>query len=317
MPLPDPTEQEIVGWFDSLSNWGRWGPDDQRGTLNLITPDRRRHAAGLVQDGLTVSCAWPISVKEDPDQVHAPRHYMMAAGEGEPAPGSRGRSNSLDVWNIAPHGLTITHLDAPSHTFWRSTPDAPRTMYNGHRADRVRTREGATAGSIELAGDGIVGRGVLLDLPRLRGVGWWPAGTAFHVDELEAAEQAQGVRAGEGDILMIRTGFPKMRTVEGPKWPVAQAGPHPTCLAWFRERGIAVLACDTANDVQPARYPGIGLPVHGIGMAAMGLWLMDNGNYEELTEACARLGRWEFLVTLAVLKLQHGTGSPVNPIALL
>lgn len=190
-------------------------------------------------------------------------------------------------------------------------------MYNGHRADQVRTREGAVAGSIELAGGGISGRGVLIDLPRLRGIAWWEPGTPFHVSDLEEAERAQGVRVEPGDILMVRTGFPKMRTELGPRWPVAQAGPHPTCLPWFKERDIAVLACDTANDVQPARYPGIGLPVHGIGMAALGLWLMDNGHYEELSEACAFAGRWEFLAILAPLKLQHGTGSPVNPIALL
>ena len=317
MPVPDPSEEEIIGWFDTLSNWGRWGQDDQLGTLNLVTPQRRAAAAALVREGITVSCAWPITVREDPDALHPPRHYMMVSGESEPPEGSRGRSNSLDVWMIAPHGLTITHLDAPCHTFWRSAPDKPRVMYNGHAANAVRTRDGATVGSVELVGDGIVGRGVLLDLARVRGTDWLEPGTPFFVEDLEAAERAQDVRVESGDLLLIRTGYAKLRQEQGPPQPFKQPGPHPTCLPWFKERDIGMLACDTANDLHPMLYPQLGHPVHGVGMAGMGLWLMDNGYYEDLTPVCARLNRWTFLLSIGALKLKNGTGSPVNPIALL
>ncbi len=311
------TEEQVLSWADSLSNWGRWGDDDMLGTLNLITPEKRAQAAALVHQGTTISCAWTITYANSPDAVSPPRHFMLGAGDTEVPDDQIGRTNSADAFLISPHGFTITHLDAPSHTFWRSTPGQPRTMFNGVPANAVRVREGATAGSIELAGDGIVSRGVLLDIARLKGVEWLEPGTEIFPEDLEAAEAAQGVRVESGDVLFIRTGYPRFRDEQGPQpLPPAHPGPHALCVPWVRERDVALLGCDVANEVRPIEFPRTGGPFHGIGMAAMGLWLLDNCNHEQLASECGRLGRWEFMVTIAPLKLEHGTASPVNPIAI-
>ena len=312
-----PTEGQIIKWFDSLSNWGRWGKDDVLGTLNLITAEKRKQAAGLVREGVTVSCARPITYETTSDTLFPSRHFMMSSGEAEPAPDSYGRSNILDAFLFAPHGTTITHLDAPSHTLWRSSPSKPRTLYNGQPDKAVKTADGATVGSVEIAGGGIVTRGVLLDIVGLYDVEWLEPGTAIFPEDLDAAEGRQGVRVEAGDILFVRTGHLKRRNKMGPvdppnKWSGLQAA----CLPWLRERDVAVLSCDSAQDVSPFQYPNIGSPIHGVGMAGLGLWLLDNSNQEELVEVCASLGRWEFLVSVGPLKWQNATGSPVNPIAM-
>jgi kynurenine formamidase len=314
-----PTEAQVLGWYTSLSNWGRWGPDDELGTLNLITPEKRRQAAALVAEGLVVSCARPISYDPTPDGPIAPQHFMLRSGEGDVGE-HLGRTNARDAFLIAPHGQTITHLDAPSHTFVRADPNGPWTMYNGKPRDLVRTAEGATAGSIELVGEGIVSRGVLLDIARLRGVPWLEADDAVFPEDLEAAESAQGVRVEPGDILFVRTGFPRRRAERGPR-PSSEgvASLQAACLPWLRERDVALLGSDTSNDVSPTQYPGLGIngAIHGVGMGALGLWLLDNPQYESLSAACVERNRWAFLATIAPLKLVSGTGSPVNPLAML
>jgi kynurenine formamidase len=244
---------------------------------------------------------------------------MLRSGEGE-AGEHVGRTNARDAFLIAPHGQTITHLDAPSHTFVRADPGVPWTMYNGKPRDAVKTVEGATAGSIELVGEGIVSRGVLLDIARLRGVPWLEPGDPVFPEDLDAAEAAQSVRVEAGDILFVRTGFPRKRAERGPRAP-GEGVPslQAACLPWLRQRDVALLGSDTSNDVSPTEYPGLGIngAIHGVGMGAMGLWLLDNPQFEALADACAARGRWEFLATLAPLKLEHGTGSPVNPLAIL
>jgi kynurenine formamidase len=312
-----PTEQEILGWFQTLSNWGRWGADDELGTLNLITPAKRQQAAGLVREGVVVSCGRTIGYEPSADNALPARHFILASGEGEPAV-SVGRAGATDVFVLQPHGITMTHLDAPAHSFVRADPSQPWTLYNGRPARLVTTAQGATVGSIELAGGGIVSRGVLLDIPAVRGVPWLEASDPVFPEDLDAAEAAQGVRVEPGDVLFVRTGFPKRRAELGPR-PPTEGIPalQPACLPWLRERDVAVLGADTGNDVMPAQYPSIGLPVHGVGMGAIGLWILDNPDYEELASVCARLRRWAFQVVIAPLKLAYGTGSPVNPLAML
>ena len=216
MPRDIPTEAEVLGWYTSLSNWGRWGQDDELGTINLITPEKRAQAARLVREGLTISCARTIRYEPTPDGPLPPQHFMLRSGEGTPTE-QLGRSNARDAFLIAPHGHTITHLDAPSHTFVRADPAAPWTMYNGKPRELVRTVDGATAGSIELVGEGIVSRGVLLDIARVRGVPWLEATDPVFPEDLEAAEAGQGVHVEPGDILFVRTGYPKQRAERGPR----------------------------------------------------------------------------------------------------
>jgi len=311
-----PSEQEILSWFQTLSNWGRWGADDERGTLNLITPSKRLQAAALVREGLVISCARTIGYEPAVDNVVPARHFMLSSGEGEPAV-EVGRVGATDAFLLQPHGIAMTHLDAPSHSHVRSDPAQPWTLYNGKPANRVTTTQGATVGSIELAGGGIVSRGVLLDIPRARGVPWLDGGDPVFPQDLDAAESAQSVRVEPGDILFVRTGFPRRRAELGPRPPAeGMSALQAACLPWLRERDVAVLGADTGNDVSPAQYPSIGLPVHGVGMGAIGLWILDNPDYEDLAATCERLGRWEFQAVIAPLKLSNATGSPVNPLAI-
>jgi kynurenine formamidase len=312
-----PSEKEILSWFHTLSNWGRWGPDDQLGTLNLITPAKRLEAARLVREGVVISCARTIGYDPAPDNALPARHFMLTSGESQP-PVELGRTGATDAFLLQPHGVSMTHLDGPAHSIVRSDPSQPWTLYNGKPAGLVTTAQGATVGSIELAGGGIVSRGVLLDVPRMKGVPWLEASDPIMPEDLEATEAAQGVGVQPGDILFARTGFPRRRREIGPK-PQSEGicALQAACLPWLRERDVAVLGADTGNDVMPGQYPAIGLPIHGVGMGAMGLWILDNPDFEELTETCARLGRWEFQVVIAPLKLAYGTGSPVNPLAML
>ena len=300
-----PTEEEVLGYIDRLSNWGRWGPDDQLGTLNLLTSDKTARAAALVREGRTVSCARPILFEPAPDVRMAPLHFMIGSGEDADHPGSAGSS---DFFGIAYHGFTVTHVDSICHAFWNGK------MYNGHPASLVTTREGAQAESIELLHNGVIGRGVLLDIARLRGVDWMEPGQGVMPEDVEAAEQAAGIRVEEGDILLIRTGNYKRRLTLGPTGD-GGPGPQAALLPWLHQRGVALLGSDTPNDPWPREYPNIGLPIHHIGIVAMGLWLLDNANLEELAQTCSELNRWEFLLSIGTLRIHNGTGSPVNPIA--
>jgi kynurenine formamidase len=314
-----PTEAQVLSWYTALSNWGRWGPDDELGTLNLITPEKRRQAAGLVREGVVVSCARTIAYDPTPDGPVAPQHFMLRSGEGE-ATETLGRTNARDAFLIAPHGQTITHLDAPSHTFVRTDRSKPWTLFNGKPREMVTSDQGALAGSVELAGGGIVSRGVLLDVARTKGQEWLEPDDYVFPEDLEAAEQAQGVRVEPGDILFMRTGHPKRRAALGAEvTSQAFATWQAACLPWLRERDVALISSDTSNDCHPQHYPGLGGNggIHGVAMGAIGLWLLDNPDFEALADACERLGRWAFLATIAPLKLERGTGSPVNPLALL
>ena len=189
--------------------------------------------------------------------------------------------------------------------------------YNGRRAEEVLLSNGAAAQDIALYREGLVGRGVLLDIPRHRGVKWLEAGQGVMPEDLEAAERAQGVCVESGDVLLVRTGFYGRRLAEGPVHPMEAGTPavHVASCPWLRERGVAMIGSDTHNDIAPLPYPALGNSFHVVCLVAMGLWLIDNGNLEDLARACAERKRWEFLLTAAPLRLKNVTGSPVNPIA--
>lgn len=185
--------------------------------------------------------------------------------------------------------------------------------------EKETTAQGAAAGAVDLAGGGIVSRGVLLDIARLRGVDWLEPEAPVFPEDLDAAEAAAGVRVEAGDILFFRTGWPVRRSHLGPTPPrEGMVALQAACLPWLHERDVAILASDTSNEVDPEEYPGLGIhgAIHGVAMGAMGMWLLDNADLEELANVCSRLGRWEFQAVIAPLKLQGGTGSPVNPLAL-
>ena len=210
--LDFPSEAQVLEWMTSLSNWGRWGDDDQMGCLNLITPSKRRQGASLVQLGETVSCSRPVTTDMAPDIRYQVQRFMVDSGEGrETDPPERrvSRRGAAEFIGLVFHGQSVTHIDAMSHYSWEGK------MYNGVPASAVTSREGAQSHSIEPASDGIVSRGILLDIPQVRGVEWLQPDAPVTPEDLEAAEALHGVQVEEGDILLVRTGYYRRRIVEG------------------------------------------------------------------------------------------------------
>ena len=302
-----PTEEQVIEWISSLSNWGRWGDDDESGTLNLITDAKRAQAARLVQEGITVTCSRLIVPEIAADVTTIPPlHYMVRAGDTAPPVGP---GSTADFFGLSFHGLTVTHLDSLCHQIWDGK------MYNGRPGSDVNSETKANSLDVDKAKNGIVTRGVLLDITKVRGKPWLEAGEGVFVEDLEAAEKAQGVRLEEGDALMLRLGWYKRRLELGPP-EAGRPGLHAETLPWLKERGIALVGGDASQDAEPSGYPNVGLPIHKIGIVGMGLWLLDAGDCEGLLEVCERLNRWEFMFIVAPLRFAKATGSPVNPLAM-
>ncbi len=297
--------------FEQVKNWGRWGPADERGALNYVTDAKRSAAAALVRDGGAVSCARELPVEPSPENPSPAHHHMLRAGDAAAIPGLDGLETTMDYIGIAFHGMATSHIDALCHVL------VGGRMYNGFPAGDVKST-GALRCSIMAAREGIVSRGVLLDVPRARGARWLEPGERVRRTELEDAERAHGVRVEEGDVLLVATGRDARRAALGPWDPVGVglAGLHPDCIPWLHERRIAVLGSDGVSDPLPgAGIPGWPIPVHQCCLVAMGVHLLDNLALGELARACAERGRWSFLLAVAPLRVEGGTGSPVNPIA--
>lgn len=311
-------EEEVLGYFSSLSNWGRWGRDDGLGTLNLIDGGKRLEAARLVREGTCVSCAWDIRPGAGAGTHVPPQRYMIGTGLGIDDPDrkgllDRGRFGSaVEFVGYVFHGLQMTHLDSLAHVFWDGM------MYNGRPASLVSDWAGAATGDALVVRDGIVTRGVLLDVAAARGVEALEPGTPVLPEDLELAERMAGLTVGAGDALLLRTGDGARRLAQRGAWnPTGpRAGFHAACLPWLHERSVALIGADVAQDVVPSGFESISLPVHSVGMVAMGLWLVDNCQLEDLATHCSRLGRWEFQFVVAPLRFKGATGSAVNPLAL-
>jgi kynurenine formamidase len=302
------TDKELLGLMEQISNWGRWGKDDQRGTLNLLTREMRLRATRLVSTGESVSMALPLAIAPAPDNPTPAFHLMIHTGYDLP---THGLQASSDYLAIPTHGRAITHLDALCHMFWRGM------MYNGYPSSEVK-HNGANRSGIDTSFDGIIGRGVLLDIPQSKGVEWLEKGEKIFPADLDAAEKKHGVRAGEGDILAVRTGRHKYARTRGNwnPWTEGQAGLEAACLPWLRERGVAVLIGDAVSDVTPSGYSEITVPIHAGAIVMMGLPLIDNADLEALSEFCARTRRYEFMFMTAPLVIPRATASPINPIAM-
>jgi kynurenine formamidase len=296
---------QFRGLYDRLRARPDWGGQDRRGALNYLTPALVATACREVRLGRSVSLAVPLADDAGPDNPDPVTHEMIA----EPA--AAGLSFALDRFSMSVHGNANSHLDALCHVVYDGR------LYNDVAAD-VITGDGAQAESVGVARDGIVGRGVLLDIPRLRGVPWLEPGEHVTADELARAENAQDVRVRRGDLLFVRVGHRRRRAELGP-WDAARtrAGLHPTALDFVADREVAVLGSDSNNDSAPSAADGVEFPVHVLAINALGVHLLDYLQFEDLIGHCETIGRWSFLCVIAPLRLRRGTGSPVNPIAIL
>jgi kynurenine formamidase len=309
----DLTAADVIGYFDSLSNWGRWGPEDRLGTLNLITDAVRLDAAGLVREGSIVSLSRDIDpLAPDPlGSGLAVVQRFMQIGEAKYHLGDAVRFDGLTEYvGIACHGSN-THLDGLAHYSWDGK------NYNGYDVAENTSIGGAKL-SVNDASAGIVTRGVLLDIAALHGLEWLEPGHPIAPEELLAAEERQGVSVRSGDVLLIHTGHVQRTLAEGLDPKGRQPGLHAACLPFLRERDVAALGSDCIQDVQPSGLGSMDLirPIHAVGLVALGLWLIDNMELSELRTKCAETGRWAFFFTMLPWRFVGVTSSATNPVAL-
>lgn len=300
---------EFRSLYERLRTQHLAGTGGRVGTLSLITPERVRGAAGEVRLGRTASMAARFEHEPSEDNPEPTKHHVNHPPTGTAAPD--GLAFALDTLSLHIHGDADSHIDALSHVVYDGT------LY-GDVAPEGWTPDQVGDLSIDAAGQGIVGRGVLLDIPRLRGTNWLEPGDHVTADDLMAAQQAQRVQLTEGDLLFVRVGHRARRSALGP-WNAAasRAGIHPAAMELIAQRGIAVLGSDGNNDTAPSSVEGVDFPVHVLAVRALGMPLLDYLRFDDLIAICESGGRWSFLCVIAPLRLAAGTGSPINPIAIL
>ena len=297
----DLTDAELEAMFRRCSNTGRWGADDELGTLNYITPARRIAAAALVKTGEVVSVARDLTTRASKTNAQPVVHTMAPIDANSPA--------ATDSFSIAPHGMVVTHLDALCHFSWKDQ------FYNGRKRSETLTANGAKWGSIYAQRQGIFTRGVLLDVAAARDVTWYQPDEYVTVADLEAAEKRQRLRVEPGDAVFVRTGMERMETELGEQDVYPRAGLHAECVEWMHNRQVSVYGGDC---IEKLPYPSESFTsaVHMIVLASMGLPILDWPSLTELARTCERLGRWDYLLTTAPLRLPGGTASPINPLCL-
>lgn len=291
-------EEEVLSLFETCSNAGRWGDDDELGTLNYITSAVRLNALGTVKVGVTVSVGKNLVVKGSTQIPPSAVHYMTYAGQEPMA--------ALDVVILSPHGLEMTHIDAVGHSYFEGK------QYNGMSASANVTADGITQGSILAISDGILTRGVLLDVASARGVDHLPPGTGVSAQDLEDAERRSGTNVRSGDAIFIRTGMDLVPAVDLGR---PRTGVLADVVPWLHDRQVAIYSGDCIERT-PSGYDRVPMPLHQIGLVAMGLCMLDSPDVERLRSTCQRFGRNEFVLTVAPLRIPGGTGSSVNPVVL-
>lgn len=289
---------EFDQMFHEIKNWGRWGPDDELGAANLITETKRRQAAALVKNGISVSLAHNPLTEAAVDNASPFEHTM-------------GRGFTTDTYRVMYHGYAHSHIDALCHILYKNQ------TYNGYSREEVNTEKGCTKLGIDKLKNGIVTRGVLIDIPRLRNLPYLEPGTPVFVEDLEAWEKKSGVKVSSGDAIFLRTGRWARRAKLGP-WAVGrnEAGYHASVAPWLKARGVSFLGSDAAQDVVPSLVEGVTLPVHTLAITALGIDILDNQDLEAVADTAAKLNRWEFLLTIGPVPVTGGTGFPVNALAI-
>lgn len=294
--------------MEELSNWGRWGPEDELGAANLITPEKRREAAALVTEGISVSLAHDIVQVPSLDGTTVLNRDVLRVSE----------TGAADRYQYSGsyHGVIHSHLDAVDcHIMYEGMG------YNGVSMHDIEAAGGCPRGSINALKDGIVTRGILFDATLLPGFatpeGWLEPGTAIRAADLERLEEIEGVRVEPGDVILLYTGRWKRRATVGP-WATDEgvAGYHANVAYFMKERGVSFIGHDMWNDVSPHEFSDdMALPMHRLALVSLGVGIFDNLDFERVVELARRLNRYEFLFTAAPLRIEQGMGSPLNPIA--
>ena len=305
-PLQEQQKEMSKAEFDSLaksvSNWGRWGKDDQLGALNLITPEKRKEAARLVTSGVSISLSRNVITVQIGSSPPFEQH-MIRTGL------TPGAESSSDTYSVQYHGHSQTNLDALCHFFYEGQ------MYNGFPQQDV-TEKGASKLSVINVKNGILTRAVLMDFPWLFGSKYLKGARAIYPGDLDEWEKKTGVKIESGDAVFIRTG--RWARWDSEKdwdmWKEA-AGLHVSSMPWFKKRDVAVLGGDMVADVAPSGVAGIRMPVHTIAINSMGIVILNNCDLDAASAYGAEHHRWDFLLTVAPLAVETGTGSPVNPTA--
>ena len=283
--------------FQRVKNWGRWGAADELGAANLLTDATRRRAIALAKTGTTVSLSHNLLTDKADDNGSPFEHTMLGA-------------NTMDTYRVSYHGYAHSHIDGLCHILYKGQ------TYNGYPTAEVNTPTGCVKLGIDNLKQGVITRGILIDIPLLRGVPYLEPGTAVYVEDIEAWEKKAGIKIGAGDAILLRTGRWARRDKVGP-WAVGRsaAGFHASIAPWIKARGVAFVGSDAAQDVVPSMVEGVALPVHVLLLTGMGINLLDNQNLEALSATAARLKRWSFMLTIAPLAVKGGTGSPANILA--
>ena len=289
--------EEFDRLFHEVKNWGRWGADDQLGSVNLITPAKRKQALSLAKTGQTVSLVHNLLTDKADDNASPFEHTMN--------PGF-----NMDTYRVSYHGYSHSHIDALCHILYKDQ------TYNGYARAAVNTEKGCTKLGIDNLKQGLVTRAVLIDIPRLKGVPYLEPGTAVYQEDVEAWEKMSGTKITSGDVILLRTGRWARREKVGP-WAVGRsaAGFHASIIRFIKARGVAIVGSDDASEVTPSMVEGIGLPVHTLLITALGVNILDNQDLEAVAEVAAKLKRWEFMIAINPLAVTGGTGSPMNTLA--
>jgi kynurenine formamidase len=289
--------------FEEIKNWGRWGPDDQLGAVNLITAEERKKAIALVQLGRTLSLSHALITERAPG---------LDSADGTAFEHVMNDGWVTDTYKVDYHSFIHSHLDALCHFPYKGMD------YNGYPTAAINTEHGCTKLGVENLRNGVITRGILIDIPRLRDIPWLEPGTPVFVEDIEAWEKFAGIKIGPGDAVFLRTGRWARWEKLGP-WHVSrqEAGFHPSVARWLKQRGVAVIGSDVGLDVLPSPVDGVpDMPMHVLTLNALGIPILDNHDLEELASVAAGLHRWEFMVSIAPLVVIGGTGSPVNTLAM-
>lgn len=300
IPVP---RDSLDAWIVRLSNAGRWGPEDELGTLNFITPSVRRRAASTVRDGISVSLAHELVPGPNPRAIGPLSMRFLVI------PADSVVTWAVDSTTVLYHGWAYSHIDALSHTAWRGQ------MYNRFGLDQFSST-GTKRLGIQAMHRGIATRAVLFDIPRLLGVPYLEPGTVITEGELDRWARQHRLAVEPGDVVLIRTGRWAREKALG-TWDVTAgaAGPHPALAAWLRRHDVAALGGDVSNEFYPSLVPGVSDPLHELLIVSLGMPLMDNLDLEEVAETAAARARWTFLLMAAPLRIRGATGSLLNALA--